>query len=196
MNKIELCENDNDWTNFMDSMSNTTELNHNNITDYSLNLNNIKINLEKKIDINDIVIDDICEKCDIKCKTLNGIIYCELCGLENKIDVDELTFNSESGNNINSNSFMSFNFIGKNSYCYQRSFLKTCADYSSFRKNNNRKDMYKYNYNYNGNKLPKNVIKLAIELFSKIKEKKYVYRGNGKKGIIGACLFYSCIIPY
>ena len=186
---------DDGWADFNKSMSENTE-NYNSIKikDYSLNLNNVDINLEKNIDLNNIITNDICEKCNIKYKTLNGIIYCELCGSENKVELDELTFNSEGGNNINSNSFMSFNFIGKNSYCYQRSFLKTCANYSSFRKNNNRKDMYNYNYNYTGNKLPKNVIKLAIELFSKIKEKKYVYRGNGKKGIIGACIFYSCVI--
>ena len=91
---------------------------------------------------------------------------------------------------------MSFNFIGKNSYCYQRSFLKTCANYSSFRRNNNRKDLYNYNYQYEGKKIPKNAIKLAIELFSKIKENNYVFRGNGKKGVLGACLFYSCVMNH
>ena len=114
--------------------------------------------------------------------------------MEDKIESDNITFNSENNHNTNNNSFMTFNFIGKNSYCYQRSFLKTCANYSSYRKNNNRKDMYDYNYKYEGNKLPKNVIKLAIELFSTIKDNKYVYRGNGKKGIIGACIFYACVI--
>lgn len=195
MKKTNLVESNTDWKCFMKSMEEEVEkCSNTKIMDYSLNINNTKIDLEKKIDFDNIITDDDCEKCNAKCKTLNGIIYCESCGLENKIEIDDLTFNSENSNNINNNSFMSFNFIGKNSYCYQRSFLKTCADYSSFRKNNNRKDMYNYNYNYDGNKLPKNVIKLAIELFTKIKEKKYVYRGNGKKGIIGACLFYSCIM--
>jgi transcription initiation factor TFIIIB Brf1 subunit/transcription initiation factor TFIIB len=114
--------------------------------------------------------------------------------MEDKIETDNITFNSENNHNTNNNSFMAFNFTGNGSYCYQRSFLKSCANYSSFRKNNNRKDMYNYNYKYEGNKLPKNVIKLAIELFSTIKDNKYVYRGNGKKGIIGACLFYACVI--
>jgi transcription initiation factor TFIIIB Brf1 subunit/transcription initiation factor TFIIB len=37
---------------------------------------------------------------------------------------------------------------------------------------------------------------LDIELFSKIKENNYVYRGNGKKGVLGACLFYACVMNH
>jgi transcription initiation factor TFIIIB Brf1 subunit/transcription initiation factor TFIIB len=109
-------------------------------------------------------------------------------------DDNKFSFATEKDHNVSSNSFMSFNFIGKNSYCYQRSFLKTCANYSSFRRNNNRKDLYNYNYQYEGKKIPKNVIKLAIDIFSKIKDHNYVYRGNGKKGVLGACLFYACVM--
>ena len=194
--------NDDEWINFMNSISDesyesdaleSVDLDKIKNQSYILNNNYVNIDLEKKIVINTIN-ENICEKCNIPCKTLNGIVYCELCKREDKIETDNITYISENNHNTNSNSFMSFNFIGKNSYCYQRSFLKTCANYSSFRKNNNRKDMYNYNYKYEGNKLPKNVIKLAIELFSTIKDNKYVYRGNGKKGIIGACLFYACVI--
>ena len=184
---------DADWASFMNSIEDESDnLDESDFKYESFKSNNnIKINLEKSIDITNT---NTCSNCNISYKQLNGIIYCDLCGDENKLEIDSCSYRSESGNNVNSNSFMSFNFIGKNSYNYQRSYLKTCANYSSFRKNNNRKDMYKYNYNYEGSKLPKNVIKLAIELFSKIKEKKYVYRGNGKKGIIGACLFYACVM--
>ena len=200
INYMNIESKDDEWLELMNSISSDTEeidsIKLNNITVKSFNSDNtyINIDLEKKIDICNIITENICEKCNINCKTLNGIIYCELCGMEDKIESDNITFNSENNHNTNNNSFMTFNFIGKNSYCYQRSFLKTCANYSSFRKNNNRKDMYNYNYKYEGNKLPKNVIKLAIELFSTIKDNKYVYRGNGKKGIIGACIFYACVI--
>lgn len=192
--------NDDEWINFMNNISIYSDelesIDSIKLTNQSFSSDNnyINIDLEKKLDTCNIVTENICEKCNISCKSLDGVIYCELCGMEDKIDLDNITFNSENNHNTNNNSFMTFNFIGKNSYCYQRSFLKTCANYSSFRKNNNRKDMYNYNYKYEGNKLPKNVIKLAIELFSTIKDNKYVYRGNGKKGIIGACLFYACVI--
>ena len=155
------------------------------------------VNLEKKLDMTDKTVDyTICPTCNIKRFIGDGVMRCHKCGLEAKLidDDDKYSASIEKDYNVSKNSFMSFNIVGKNSYCYQRSFLKTCANYSSFRKNNNRKEMYDHNYQHTGKKIPKNAIKLSIELFSKIKEKNFVYRGNGKKGVLGACLFYACVI--
>ena len=172
-------------------------------TDYSNMLNllesdNTVVNLEVQMDLDSdkIIKYNICPKCNIEGTMIDGSVFCPECGLETLIidDNNKFSFSSEKDHNVSSNSYISFNFIGPNSYGYQRSFLKTCANYSSFRRNNNRKDMYNYNYQYEGKKIPKNAIKLAIELFSKIKEKNYVFRGNGKKGVLGACLFYACVM--
>ena len=172
-------------------------------TDYTNMLNllesdNTVVNLEVQMDLDSdkIIKYNICPKCNIEGTMNDGSVFCPECGLETLIidDNNKFSFSSEKDYNVSSNSYISFNFIGPNSYGYQRSFLKTCANYSSFRRNNNRKDMYNYNYQYEGKKIPKNAIKLAIELFSKIKEKNYVFRGNGKKGVLGACLFYACVM--
>ena len=172
-------------------------------TDYTNMLNllesdNTVVNLEVQMDLDSdkIIKYNICPKCNIEGTMNDGSVFCPECGLETLIidDNNKFSFSSEKDHNVSSNSYISFNFIGPNSYGYQRSFLKTCANYSSFRRNNNRKDMYNYNYQYEGKKIPKNAIKLAIELFSKIKEKNYVFRGNGKKGVLGACLFYACVM--
>jgi transcription initiation factor TFIIIB Brf1 subunit/transcription initiation factor TFIIB len=140
----------------------------------------------------------ICTKCKKEGRITNSSIICVTCGLELSTieDHGKYSFAVNNDHNTSSNSFMSFNFVGKNAYCYQRSFLKTCANYSSYRRNNNKKDLYNYNYQHEGKKIPKNAIKLAIELFSTIKENKYVYRGNGKKGVLGACLFYACVMNH
>jgi transcription initiation factor TFIIIB Brf1 subunit/transcription initiation factor TFIIB len=162
------------------------------------NSNDNNIELENKINLDCEKIDKytVCPKCNIEGTLNDGSVFCVSCGLETVVidDANKYSFTVEKDHNTSDNSFMSFNFVGKNSYCYQRSFLKTCANYSSFRKNNNRKDLYNYNYQYEGKKIPKNAIKLAIELFSKIKESAYVFRGNGKKGVLGACLFYACVM--
>lgn len=197
---------DDDWMGLLQDISNDTD---DEVIDYSRMRSALEsdtihmdanINLEVKMDLNGekIVKYTICPKCEIEGTISDGIIKCSKCGLETAIIDSDVKFNyaTEKDHNVSDNSFMSFNFIGKNSYCYQRSFLKTCANYSSFRRNNNRKDMYNYNYQYEGKKIPKNAIKLAIELFSKIKEKNYVYRGNGKKGVLGACLFYACVMNH
>jgi transcription initiation factor TFIIIB Brf1 subunit/transcription initiation factor TFIIB len=191
---------DDDWMNLFMDISNCSD------DDEDVQLlsnscqNNMQnhIDLEVKMDLNKdkIIKFNVCPKCNIEGKISDGTIQCESCGLTTFIDgeSDKFSLSVEQDHNTSNNSFMSFNFVGKNSYCYQRSFLKTCANYSSFRKNNNRKDLYNYNYQYDGKKIPKNAIKLAIELFSKIKEEKYVFRGNGKKGVLGACLFYACVM--
>lgn len=160
--------------------------------------NNIDLEIKMNLGEEKILKFTICPKCNTEGKINDGSVYCVSCGLETIVldDTNKFNFTADKDHNTSDNSFMSFNFIGKNSYCYQRSFLKTCANYSSFRKNNNRKDLYNYNYQYEGKKIPKNAIKLAIELFSKIKEHNYVFRGNGKKGVLGACLFYACVMNH
>lgn len=154
-------------------------------------------NLERQLVLTEKTVDyTVCSNCNVKGTAENGRIKCRGCGLVTKIYDDDNKFSAsiEKDYNVSKNSFMSFNIVGKNSYCYQRSFLKTCANYPSFRENNNRKDMYDNNYQHTGKKIPKNAIKLAIELFSEIKKQGFVYRGNGKKGVLGACLFYACVI--
>lgn len=152
--------------------------------------------LEVQLNIDDVIKYNMCPKCNVECQLKEGSVFCAQCGLETPVvdDNNKFSFSIEKDHNTSDNSFMSFNFVGKNSYCYQRSFLKTCANYSSFRRNNNRKDLYNYNYQYEGKKIPKNAIKLAIELFSTIKDNNNVFRGNGKKGVLGACLFYACVM--
>lgn len=196
-------ETDDDWMGLLQDISNDSD-------DETIDITNVmailasdgnssnSVNLEVKMDLGErkLVNYTMCPKCEVEGTVSDGLIRCEKCGLEMPIidDNDKFSFASDKDHNVSSNSFMSFNIVGKNSYCYQRSFLKTCSNYSSFRRNNNRKEMYNYNYQHEGKKIPKNAIKLAIELFSQIKEKGYVFRGNGKKGVLGACLFYACVM--
>jgi transcription initiation factor TFIIIB Brf1 subunit/transcription initiation factor TFIIB len=202
-NRIALSlDTDEDWMGLLQDISNDSDDDEKiNLADMRSILNadtSDKIDLEVKMELgNEKIVDyTICPQCNIEGTISDGIIRCEKCGLETPIIDDHNKFSAalEKDHNVSGNSFMSFNIVGKNSYCYQRSFLKTCANYSSYRRNNNRKDMYNYNYQYEGAKIPKNAIKLAIELFSQIKEKGYVFRGNGKKGVLGACLFYACVM--
>ena len=81
INYMDIESNDDEWIELMNSISSDTEeidsINLNNITVKSFNSDNtyINIDLEKKIDICNIITENICEKCNINCKTLNGIIY-------------------------------------------------------------------------------------------------------------------------
>lgn len=139
----------------------------------------------------------LCPDCNVVCKIYDIFIICEQCGLEREWDMHSSNLYSMSidqNYNTTNNSYMTFNIIGVNSYHYNRSFLKTCADYSAYRNNNNKKEIFNKIYQYEGNKPPHNIINAAAELFDQIKNKGYVYRGDGKLGVIGACLYYASIM--
>lgn len=183
---------DDDWLNFLKNMAEENDSYEN--CDLYTELHR-DVDLEVKLDLSDKSdILNICPVCHEN-TILTNSMYCVNCGVENFEHNDsKFNHNIDKNHNTSVGSFMSFNVIGKSSYYYQRSLLKTCANYSAFRKNSNRKDLEDCNFQYEGKKIPKCAIKLAIELFSKIKEKGYVFRGNKKKGVIGSCLFYACIM--
>ena len=88
-----------------------------------------------------------CNKCDVEYIMGDGYVYCDNCGEEKQLISDTENYCSiTQDHNTSDNSFMSFKIIGKGAYCYQRSFLKCCADYATYRKNNNKKDMFNYIY--------------------------------------------------
>ena len=153
--------------------------------------------LEKKIEIPVVKIDyKICPNCNIRCKILENFIICEQCGLEREWQNNSDNYNAaiEKEHNTSQNSHISFNIVGKGSYCYQRSLLKTCSNYGVYRNNNNKKEITNIIFQYEGSKPPNNVINLAAELFDSIARAGRVYRKNGKKGVMAACLYYACIM--
>ncbi len=157
---------------------------------------NTMINLEKKIDMPIIQDYKICPNCDERCKIGAVSLICEKCGLEREWQSENGCYDASIAQNYNitQNAHISFNLVGAGSYCYQRSFLKTCSNYGSFRNNNNKKEITNIIYQYEGSKPPTNVINTAAELFDKIVSSGRVYRKNGKRGVMAACLYYSCII--
>jgi transcription initiation factor TFIIIB Brf1 subunit/transcription initiation factor TFIIB len=139
----------------------------------------------------------MCPKCNIACKIYDIFIICERCGMEREWDMhtsNAYNMTIDQNYNTSNNSFMTFSIIGVNAYYYNRSFLKTCADYSAYRNNNNKKEIINKIDQYEGNKPPHNIINATADLFDQIKNKGYVYRGDGKLGVIAACLYYASIM--
>jgi len=138
----------------------------------------------------------ICHSCNIELIMHNNILLCSSCGVEaNKsANLSENDYINSSINecNVNSNGFIAMKIVGKGSYGYQRNLLKTCANYSQFRKINTLKDMNNWNNNSKKHHIPKNVIQEANEMFAKIKEHGYVFRKDGKKGVLSSCIYYAC----
>lgn len=134
----------------------------------------------------------ICQTCQTAYFLRNNILYCPKCGEEQEIIHDSDT-PVNNGYALDM-AYIPFRIIGKNSYWFQKSLLRCCADYSVYRDNVKRKEIVDQINQYKYGKMPKNVVNEAISLYKSIRDHGCIYRGNGKKGIIGACLFYACII--
>ncbi len=157
---------------------------------------NAFISLEKKVEVEKQKDYKICPQCNVRCKIYDASLICESCGLERDWQGTMEGYNESIDQNYSTSksSYVSFNLIGNGSYCYQRSFLKTCASYSSYRTNNNKKEIVNIIYQYENSKPPINVINTAADLFDRIVQSGRVYRKNGKKGVMAACLDNACSI--
>lgn len=137
-----------------------------------------------------------CYSCGGILRTKDNVMICQSCGLEIQgvvvsTNEDECTTSSRDAN-VNDKGFISMKIVGKGSYGYNRNLLKNCADYTRYRRMTTLKEMHNWNSQSANNQLPKNVIEEANDMFAAIKEHNYVFRKDVKKGVQGACLYYTC----
>lgn len=135
---------------------------------------------------------NICHDCNVSYVIDEGSMVCPKCGEEKDIINNADRYNMDISSTIDS-AFVAFKIIGYNSQRYNKIFMQCCADYQTYHNNNNHKYMSALIGQYQGNKVPKTVQCDAINMFNKIKSSGYKCRGNTKKGIMGACLFYACM---
>ncbi len=140
--------------------------------------------------------EKLCPDCQTPCILQETSLICEKCGLEREWDEhlnNGYNASIEQNYNTSSASFMSYKVTGHGSYRYHKLLLRACANYNTYRYNTNKKEIINKIHHYEGNKPPQNVINDTADLFDAIKQKGAVFRGNGKWGVIGACLYYTCI---
>jgi transcription initiation factor TFIIIB Brf1 subunit/transcription initiation factor TFIIB len=147
----------------------------------------IPVEIEKELSIVDY---RLCPDCNILCNKTESAIICTNCGLTRECQ-ENRDFNKESYNH-SANSYVAFTVIGNSSYGLKRSYLRTCSNYNVFRNNNNKKEFENIVFQYEGSKPPHNIITYAADLFDQIINAGHVYRKNGKRGVMGACLYESC----
>jgi hypothetical protein len=152
-----------------------------------------EITITKKIEMDTSVNFNLCALCNEEGVAQDSLITCHKCGFTwHDTESDGNTNRVLLDHNTSNNTFMTFNVVGKNSYQFQRSLLKTCSDYASFRKYDNKLKLFNYAYTHEGNKIPKDIIMAAVELFNQIKMAGLVFRKNKKLGVQGMCLYYTC----
>lgn len=173
----------------------------NNINEYAKPIKVLRNSDDSDFDIFEHKIN-VHEK-NASCNGCGGVLYasgtivtCQSCGVEtsntSNITEDDYSTSATTNCNISSNGFITLKMVGKGSQRYHRNMLKTCADYSKYSKINTLKDMNNWNSQSKKHHIPKNVILEANDMFAKIKEHGYVFRKDGKKGVLSACLYYAC----
>ncbi len=140
---------------------------------------------------------DICTSCKKKMYYYDSVLICNNCGeeaVQKSFNTAEEDFSTSALTecNINTYSAMSIKMVGKNVYNCNRKLYQACANYSRYRKNNTLKTMIQWNNNSTKQHIPKYVIKEARDMFAEIVEHGYVFRGDGKNGVLSACLYYKC----
>jgi transcription initiation factor TFIIIB Brf1 subunit/transcription initiation factor TFIIB len=166
------------------------------MTKYIVGGDMVNMSLEQEVDFADNADGNICYLCNSELIAARNMMICSGCGVEsaNHINTPEGGYSTSALNdcNVHKDGFLAFKVTGRGSYGCQRSMLKTCASYTKYRKNTTLKDMKNWNIHSKKHHIPKNVIKEANDMFATIKEHGYVFRKDGKKGVLSACLYYAC----
>ena len=179
---------DEDWDSFLD------EININLPTSIPSTIVDVSpIELEKKCQSNVILDPTVCSTCNTPGHISGGVVYCLQCGarrpyMQNVQNYSHLT------NYVAGDSHMTFRFLGKHVYRNNRTLMRTCSVYTVYSKAADQRGLIEENFQFEGKKIPRDAICLAVDLFTRVKEAGHVFRGNGKKGIIAACVFYACVI--
>jgi len=122
-----------------------------------------------------------------------GVAYCRACGREDESTVQDDTLQNAllgHSHNIGRNSYMSFKVTGNNASRYQKQMLYICSNTETHKLNTVRREFE--SFMYEGHGIPKSVYNSTVDMISKIVQAGYIFRGNTKLGIWGACLASTC----
>ena len=138
----------------------------------------------------------VCPKCNADMCVSNCVVTCHKCGMEYQIFSENGIFN----NNIfvehttTKRSKMSFRLAGQNAQDFKGTFTNICTGSASSIEEEKQR-LFDLNEHFVwGRKISASVISTAVDMFYRIKQSGYSFRGEtSKMGVMGACLYYACI---
>lgn len=136
---------------------------------------------------------DSCAHCGGLMLINDNMLECSKCCMVIR-NVGDTSFSSE--NTVFGNTMVSFRYEGgPTSELNRRNKMnhQTCSDSSAYRQNQDKKKLSNINAETETKRIPKTVIDLVMADFQKIKAERIVYRGNGKKGVMAALIYYRCM---
>ena len=143
-----------------------------------------------------------CEDCCVNLESMEHSFRCPECGIEKKSYEETCDYSASVANNYNTNNYsaVAFKVSGIDSYKYNKGLQINGSDYSKTRIRDNIKLLNQCNAR-TSKRLPSNLLVEAVEMYNIMQtnasiyyanstEKKGVFRGNGRKGVLGACLYF------
>lgn len=136
----------------------------------------------------------MCPDCNVRMQPMKTSYQCTNCGRDNPVFEQGNEFSTSIIDNYNTNAecSLSIKIVGKDSYRYHKALLRTSSEYSKIQSNNTNKQLRRFNAHCKSGKLPIIILKEAAELYGKIQKHNIVRRGNGRKGALGACIYFVC----
>nr|QQV29294.1 hypothetical protein K-LCC10_0039 [Kaumoebavirus] len=134
----------------------------------------------------------VCEDCDGTMDITQQGLTCRGCGLIRKVIVEELSELAKQNYNTNDNSAAAITVVGKDSYKYQKSLLCNISNYNKKQKKDTINQIKKCIFEFTGKtSVPNDVALAASELYYTIQQH-HIYRGDVRRGIMGACIYHEC----
>lgn len=144
----------------------------------------------------DLVEEDwkMCPDCSIRMQPMKTSYQCSQCGRDKPMFEPSEGFNTSIIDNYNTNAScsLSIKIVGQGSYRYHKALLKSLNDYSKTQNNHTNTQLSRCNAQTNDGKLPIIILREAADLYGEIQKHNIVRRGNGRKGALGACIYFVC----
>ena len=139
----------------------------------------------------------LCPVCLVPGRVDEAAIFCTKCGLRREwYDYSDEVYDRsvQENHNTSNNAFASFQIVGKGCKDLHQSYRNACTEYDMLRRFNTQQEIESKIYQYKGREVPHTVVQKTVNMFEQIRENgNKVFRGNGRLGVMGACMYYSFV---
>ncbi len=138
----------------------------------------------------------ICPRCGTDMYVANCVATCHKCGVERRLYSENGIFNTNilTEHTTTKRSKMPFRIAGQGAQDYQKVMTNICTGSASSIEEEKQRLLELNEQFVWGRKIAPATIASAVDMFYRIKQSGYSFRGeNSKMGVIGACLYYACI---
>ena len=136
----------------------------------------------------------LCPDCNVKMQPMKTSYQCLQCGRDKKILENNSGYTPNIMGNYNTSESCSLplKIVGVDSYRYNKALMRTSSNYVKVLLYTTNKQLTHQNTLNQRKQLPVTILREAAEMYGKVQALKIVRRGDGRKGALGACIYFAC----